>query len=186
METRNCQNCQSDFNIELEDFKFYEKIAVPAPTFCPECRMMRRFSWRNENSLYKSKCSKTWEDIITGFASNSGIKVYERDIWWSDEWDPIDFGQDYDFSKPFFSQFEGLMRKVPLPSVFNARTVNSPYAQHTGNFKNGYLVSASWGGENVSYASRVHESKDSMNVLMLANSELCFECISVNKSYNLF
>jgi len=36
-ENRICQNCKSDFIIELEDFSFYEKMKVPAPTFCPYC-----------------------------------------------------------------------------------------------------------------------------------------------------
>ena len=40
-ENRICQNCKSEFIIEPEDFNFYEKIKVPAPTWCPECRMIR-------------------------------------------------------------------------------------------------------------------------------------------------
>ena len=43
-ETRNCQNCKKDFIIEPDDFSFYEKIKVPAPTFCPECRMVMSFN----------------------------------------------------------------------------------------------------------------------------------------------
>jgi RNA polymerase subunit RPABC4/transcription elongation factor Spt4 len=38
METKNCQNCKKDFNIEPDDFSFYEKMKVPVPTWCPECR----------------------------------------------------------------------------------------------------------------------------------------------------
>ena len=30
------QNCKKEFTIEPEDFNFYEKIKVPAPTFCPK------------------------------------------------------------------------------------------------------------------------------------------------------
>jgi len=41
-ETKNCQNCKKDFTIEQDDFSFYEKIKVPPPTFCPECRYKRR------------------------------------------------------------------------------------------------------------------------------------------------
>lgn len=32
-ETKICQNCKKDFTIDPEDFKFYEKIKVPSPTF---------------------------------------------------------------------------------------------------------------------------------------------------------
>jgi len=186
METRKCKNCQSDFNIEPEDFKFYEKIKVPPPTWCPECRMKRRMTWRNERSLYKSKCAFSGKDIITGFSSDSGMVVYNRDIWWSDDWDPSSHGVAYDFTKSFFQQFNELMHRSPQPAVFNGRTVNTDYAQHVGNFKNGYLISASWGGENISYASQIHSSKDSMDVVMLVNSELAYECIFVSNSYKTF
>jgi hypothetical protein len=52
-EKKECQNCNQSFLIEPDDFSFYEKIKVPAPTWCPECRMIRRMTWRNERSLFK-------------------------------------------------------------------------------------------------------------------------------------
>ena len=55
-ETKSCQNCQKDFTIEPDDFAFYEKMKVPAPTFCPECRLQRRLAWRNEKSFYERTC----------------------------------------------------------------------------------------------------------------------------------
>jgi hypothetical protein len=39
--TKICQNCKDEFEIEPEDFKFYEKIKVPSPTFCPEWAYFR-------------------------------------------------------------------------------------------------------------------------------------------------
>lgn len=42
IETRICQNCQQNFTIEPEDFEFYAKIKVPAPTWCPECRQKKK------------------------------------------------------------------------------------------------------------------------------------------------
>ncbi|HEY4527822.1 MAG TPA: hypothetical protein VJL09_02170 [Candidatus Paceibacterota bacterium] len=33
VETRSCQNCNNNFTIEPEDFKFYDKISVPPPTW---------------------------------------------------------------------------------------------------------------------------------------------------------
>ena len=44
---------------------------------------------------------------------------------------------------------------------------------------------ASWGGENTSYAARVNKVKDSMDVFVLSNSELCYEVIAGNKCYNV-
>ena len=55
-ETRVCKNCKKEFVIEPDDFDFYKKIDVPPPTWCPECRMIRRMVWRNGRNLYKHKC----------------------------------------------------------------------------------------------------------------------------------
>lgn len=148
--------------------------------------MQRRFGWRNERSFFRNKCAKTGKDIIATFSPESGMTVYDRDEWWKDNWDPTSYGREYDFNKPFFTQFKELLKSVPVPSVFNARTVDCFYTQHTGDFKNGYLVMASWGGEDISYAARVQRSKDSMDVFVLMNGEMCYECVGVSKSYRLF
>jgi hypothetical protein len=50
-EKKICQNCKKEFAIEPEDFLFYEKIKVPAPTFCPLCRAERRLTFRNERRI---------------------------------------------------------------------------------------------------------------------------------------
>ena len=89
-ETRICQNCQKEFVIEPEDFAFYERINVPPPTWCPECRMIRRMVWRNERSLYKRKDNFYEKNIISAISIEKPFKVYSNDVWWSDKWDPLE------------------------------------------------------------------------------------------------
>ena len=55
-ETITCQNYKNNFVIEPEDFNFYDKIKVPAPTWCPECGLIKRLAWRGERSFFKRKC----------------------------------------------------------------------------------------------------------------------------------
>ena len=102
-ETRICQNCKRSFVIEPEDFLFYEKIKVPPPTRCPECRMIRRMLFRNEMNLYKRKSDFSGKVIFSGIAPGKNVKVYDHDEWFSDKWDPMDYGRRYDFSRPFSS-----------------------------------------------------------------------------------
>src|SRR3989338_2647149 len=106
-ETKTCQNCKSGFTIEPEDFAFYEKISVPPPTFCPECRMIRRIIFYPNifSRMYKRKCDATGKELISMFSPRVPFPVYEKTYWFSDEWDPLDYGLDYDFSMPFFEQF---------------------------------------------------------------------------------
>ena len=114
-ENKICQNCKKNFVIEPEDFNFYEKIKVPPPSFCSECRMQRRMAWRNERTLHRNKCAKTGKSLISCFSANSPFIVYERNIWWSDKWDPTDYGLQYDFKKSFFAQFRELLEESSAP-----------------------------------------------------------------------
>ena len=185
-ENRICQNCKKDFTIELDDFGFYEKMQVPPPTWCPECRAIRRLIWRNERSLYHNTCGFSGKKIISIFSPETKLTVYERDIWWSDKWDPVDYGMDYDFSRPFFAQFKELMSRVPLASVGNTNCVNSEYGNHNADLRNCYLVYGSYTGENVYYAQGAIEVKDSFDLYSVFKSEQCFEdtlCGSLYKTY---
>ena len=182
-ESRSCQNCKQSFELLPEDFTFYERISVPPPTFCPECRLVRRMSWRNERTLFRGKCALTGKDVITCFAPESGITVYDRDTWWGDGWDALTYGRDYDFSKPFFTQFNELLRSIPMPSLFNSRSHQTVYANHTGEVKNAYMVSACWGGENFSYCNKAIRTKDSTDILGSRDCELSYEVIGSVKIY---
>ena len=181
---KQCQNCNAEFVIEEEDLSFYQKINVPPPTFCPECRMQRRMAWRNERSLYKRQCGLTGKEVITCFPPESGITVYDRDEWWSDKWDPFSFGRSYDFNKPFFIQFRELLSRIPMPSLFNSRCEQTPYANHVGEQKNGYLLFASWGGENLAYTNKTLFSKDSLDLLASRYCELGYQVVNSNKIYH--
>ena len=76
-ETKICQNCKKDFIIEPDDFSFYEKIKVPPPTFCWQCRAMRRMSFRNFRYLYKRKCDATGKIIFTLIPPEAPMPVEE-------------------------------------------------------------------------------------------------------------
>jgi len=185
-ETRNCQNCKQDFVIEPEDFDFYEKMKVSAPTFCPECRTIRRMTWRNERTLYHRKCDATGKNIITMFAPDQPLVVYERDYWWSDNWDQLSSGRDYDFSKPFFQQFKELFEKAPIPNLANSNTINSEYGNHSLDLKNCYLHFASKGCENVAYCRGAVDSKDSFDLYFAVNTTQCYDdtaCGNLNRVF---
>ena len=119
----NCKFCNKEFTIYADDLKFYEKLSpviagkrcdIPVPTLCRRCRDMRHFAFRNERSLHKRPSSLSGEMIISAFNEKSPFKVYGHDEWWSDAWDPMQFGRDFDFGLGFFEQFHGLQLDVPI------------------------------------------------------------------------
>ena len=186
MEHRQCKNCQSSFLIAPDDFSFYEKIAVPAPTWCPQCRLQRRLAWRNERSLHKRKCDAPGhnEDIISMYAP--GIcTVYDNDFWWGDGWDPMQYGQEYDFNKSFFQQYRELLEQVPLPNLSVVNSTNSEYSNWTEYNKNCYLVFAAGLNENVRFANKVLECRDTQDVLYVGHTELGYELVNCFNCYRL-
>src|SRR3990167_9083961 len=113
-EIKNCQNCKKDFTIEVEDFNFYEKMQVPPPTFCHLCRAQRRFAFRNERKLFRVKDAFTGQEIFSTTPEQSGKSVITREEWNGDSWDAMEYGGDYDFSKPFIKQLFELDKRVPV------------------------------------------------------------------------
>ena len=186
-ETKNCQNCKSDFVIEQEDFNFYEKMQVPLPTWCPQCRMVRRLVWRNERNLFRRKDAHTGVDSFSGFPAEANIKTYENSFWHGDEWDPLDYGVDYNFSESFFKQFYFLFSSVPLPAKSSAGfMINSDYCNEAGRLRNAYLCFDSDFVENSAYLVQATNSKETFDSHEVLEDELCYEDVMVHKSYKTF
>jgi len=186
METRICQNCNSEFAIDQDDFSFYQKIKVPPPTFCPECRMIRRLNFRNERFLYRIKCNSCNNEVISIYQKESLMNVFCQDCWWGDSWDPLEYGVDYDFSKSFFQQFKNLYLIVPQMSLFNTKPINSDYCNFAAENKNSYLFFGGKSNENVLYSHNSAFNKDSLDISLSAKLELCYESIQCDNSNKLF
>jgi len=184
-ETKNCQNCKKDFTIEPEDFKFYEKIKVPPPTFCPECRLIRRLSWRNERSLFHDNCDFCKKKIFSSFPAERTFPVLCRDCWLSDAWDPIDYGKDYDFSKPFFQQFKELFDKVPRLNLFQINPKNSDYSNAVRDCKNVYLSYSVVEGEDIYYSKDIDRSRQIYDSITTTDSEKSAFLVYCVNDYNL-
>ncbi|MFA6520262.1 MAG: hypothetical protein WCT44_01490 [Candidatus Paceibacterota bacterium] len=185
-QTKTCQNCKNDFTIEPDDFGFYEKIIVPPPTFCPECRLQRRLAWRNEKSLYSRECDLCKKKMISIYSVEAKSLVYCNQCWWGDGWEGNQYAMDVDFSRPFLNQFFDLFHKVPAPNLFafSKNMVNSQYCNMANDMRNCYLVHDGTFDENVSYGSGVFHSKDSQDVTMVRKCELCYEIITCINCYH--
>ncbi|MCA9356224.1 hypothetical protein KC852_01755, partial [Candidatus Nomurabacteria bacterium] len=186
IENKICQNCKKEFTIESDDFNFYEKIKVPPPTFCPECRMIRRMVWRNEHNLFKKKDIRTGDLVFSSFHEESEVKIYSNDYWWSDKWDSCDYGFDYDFSKPFFEQLHRLFKEVPLPARVNLRDVNSPYSNNASDLKNCYLCFNCITGEDCLYGIHFNKMRNCVNFSTCSTSEECCNVFNITDCYTTF
>jgi len=185
-ETKNCQNCKKDFTIEPEDFNFYEKIKVPPPTFCPLCRAQRRFMFRNERKLFRAKDAFTGKDILSSYPEESGRKIISRETWFGDTWDAMEYGKEYNFSKPFFNQIHELIMQIPMYNFNVTRMVNSPYSFNATGLKNSYLVVNSSYSENCMYGNANDSCKDCVDNSHIIHSERCYESFWLTNCYQCY
>ncbi|MCK9186383.1 hypothetical protein M0P48_03015 [Candidatus Gracilibacteria bacterium] len=194
---KNCKQCEKEFEITDEDLKFYDKVSdvikgkkysLPSPTHCPDCRLMRRLLFRNEKNLYKRKCDLCGKSGIFVFPENSKFPVYCVDCFWSDKWDPLKYGRDYDFSRSFFEQFKNLMNVVPKMGLYHLSNENSEFNSFIAYSKNTYMSPGSHFLQDCVYSRKSHYSKDCLNCLSVGDSELmegssnsshCYDCKSV-------
>ena len=211
VETKICRHCQASFSVTDKDMEFYEKVSpvfpkspsipltkgeatkeqgdsikylIPTPTLCPDCRQQRRLSFRNERKLYHRKCDLTGKQIISIYSPDKSYKVYDQKAWWSDDWNPLDYGRDFDFSRGFFEQFAELMLEVPKLALVVFDNENSPYTNFTANSKNIYMCHDILDSEDVYFSSTVKSSADCINCTDIENARNCYWCISSSDASN--
>ena len=175
-----CKSCQKDFIIDADDLAFYEKMQVPPPMWCPQCRAIRRMVWWNEHNLYRK------DGMFSTFPEASPIKIMERDAWWGDGWDPMEYGRDFDDSRDFFEQFQELLLAVPWPSRDVQKLLNSDYSNQATSLKNCYLCFNSGFCENCLYGIGSINMRDSIDYYFSGASELCYEVMDADRCYGTF
>jgi len=191
-----CRACNTAFVIHPDEEAFVDKMQftygstvihpVLSP-YCPDCRSQIRTSHRNERFLYKTRSACSGKDIVALYAEtpleNAPSKVFAQEEWKSDIWDPLSFGRDFDFSRPFFEQFAELQRDVPRMALISLGNENSGYTTGTGYCKNCYLINSSENCEDCYYGKLMQKSMRSMDCHYLYDSQYCYECFSVYNCY---
>lgn len=193
---KQCAQCHISFNVTEQDKAFYARIHVPEPTRCPDCRQQRRLAWRNERSLCARTCDKCKKSIISIYSPDKPHVVYCAPCWWSDTWSGTDYGQEINFSRPFFDQLKELQPRVPRIALYGKDNENSEYTNHTDHAKNSYMCVDVGFGENILYSEWIIRGKDNVDCHAVNSSELsycsqfmtdcygCVFCFSAEKSTN--
>ncbi len=186
-ENKVCQNCSGEFIIEPDDFSFYEKMKVPPPTFCSECRRQRRLAYRNDFVFYNRECNLCHRNLISIYSKDKKQIIYCNKCWWSDKWNPKDYSMEYDFSRSFFEQFKEFRLKIPALALVNDNnigSINSEYIQNVQYSKNCYMAMVSWKIEDClyfSYGAHAKECVDCMGIF--DSSEGLYESLYSQKSF---
>jgi hypothetical protein len=183
-----CQNCKNQFEIDKRDQDFYKKINVPHPTWCSQCRIERRLSTHNVWNVYWRNCNKCDKRTLSMYNKDVPVDVFCNDCWWADDWDGTEYAMDYDPNRNFFEQVYELSRKTPwvAQEVIAPTMMNSEYCNGASYLRNCYLTFWADYCENIVSSSIILNLKDSADCMRARESELCYESIGINKSYNTY
>lgn len=190
---KTCKQCGAKFEIPNDDLEFYKRIApkfankvfeMPAPSLCFACRHQKRLSFRNEMNLYYRKCDKTGRQIISMYCPDKPFKVYDQEVWWSDAWDPLEFGRDFDFSRSFFEQYKELQAATPRMSLNNINAENSEYANLALNNKNSYLIFTADYNEDCAYLRFSDRNYRCFDSDYTYDSTDCYDCMDMQQCTN--
>lgn len=188
-----CKHCLKTFDITESDLSFYNKISpvfghkkylIPPPTLCPSCRFERKCLWRNERFLYRRKCDFSGQDIVSIYHENHLFPVYGQKIWWSDQWDPKEFAQDFDFGRNFFEQWKQLRDRVPRLYLLSKSSENSEFTNHASNNRNCHMSVILFDSEDVLNSRKVFSSNTVLDSAYVFAGELLYECFWVEKLYH--
>lgn len=150
--------------------------------------MMRRFAFTNIWSLYKRNCAKCEKSMLTIYSPDKKKTVYCMPCWWSDDWDGLEYGMDYDPSRPFLLQLKELAEKTPWQALEAAYLTNKncDYSNALGHCKDSYLIFWADYCENAYYSTFLNALKDSLDCYRMKESELCYEDVGCSKCYQTF
>src|SRR3989338_3228329 len=184
-EIKTCIDCKNEFIINSGDLILYQKVGLEIPEQCFDCRLKQYFAFWVFGKFRKGVSDLSGESLITILPSNARYPIYKSHEWWSDAWDPMSFGQDYDPSKSFFDQLKELQEKVPRPHQMGENNTNCDWCDDAWESKNCYLSRAFVKCENLNYCFRIVESKDSFDLTLCYYLQGSYDCLACHNSYNL-
>lgn len=188
-----CQLCKQPYTVSAESRSFMDRIAPVIkntkytfndPKLCPRCRALRRCSFRNEHALYHRKCDLSGHEFISIYPQESPYKVYEPKAWWSDNWNPLSYGKDYDFTRSFFEQFTELQKTVPRLGMVSMMNENSDYTNYVSYLKNCYLIFTADYNQDCFYGVWIENSKDSIDNFYIDHCDLTYSSFFSQNIYN--
>jgi hypothetical protein len=185
-ENRICEHCGKDFSITEGELSMYEKVGIELPTICFFCRIKQLLSFWWFGKFRKGKSDLSGEGLITVLPEKNRYPIYSLHEWHSDKWDAMDYRQEYDSSRSFFEQLQGIQEKVPHPHQNGAKNIGCDWCDDVWNSKNCYLSRSIMNCENLYYSYRNLQVKNSIDMIVCFNSETCFDSVNCYNSYKLF
>ncbi len=188
-----CVSCSANFTVTPDDVALLDRISpvfgdkkmiLPPPTHCPACRQQKCTAWRNERSIYLRACGMCTKNFLSIFHPDQPYNAICPACFWSDSWNPLETGKEFDFTRTFSEQFSELLKITPLLGLININTENSEYCSRAYGGRNNYLsFILLFESENILYSYYTMHCKDCTDCCVIQESQLCYEVVDGENCY---
>ncbi len=179
MTRRRCTITGETFTVSELELSLLRSFDAPLPTISPAERQRQRAAYRNFRHLYRRSCSASGRPIVSMYHADQPFPVFESSAWWSDDWDPLDYGRQYDPGRSFLDQYHELAMAVPRFAVATVNCENSQYANFAMDSKSCYLVFGCVRNEACCYGHIVWDCECCIDMLYAFRCQWCSHGIDV-------
>ncbi len=178
-----CSQCQQPFFVTEQDQAFYQRIGVPTPTKCPNCRLKLRLAFWPFGRFHQRADSLTGKPLISVFSSTARFPVTDRNNWYSDTWEAP--SKTFDVRRPFFDQLKELQEVTPhFHMLGDDKNVNCDYCDDVWSCRDCYYSRSMYKVEQSYYVYRLIESRDCLDCTFSFSLEHCYENTYCFNNYN--
>jgi len=181
-----CEYCKEEFVITDIELSLSKKINLEISTICSSCLLKQQLSFWLFGKFRKGKSDLSGESLITVLSDKNRYPIYTSHEWFSDKWEALDYGMNYNSNESFFSQLQKLQEQIPHPHQNGANNINCEYCDDVWNSKNCYLSRSMEECENLLYSYRNFKVKNSIDAVVCYTSDRCFSCLNCINSYKIF
>ncbi len=181
-EVRTCKLTHRKFEVTAEEIKSFSRFGLPLPTISSEERIRKQLAYRNERRFFWRDCSHTGQRIFSAYAPTTQFPVVAAEYYNSGDWDPISYGREFDFRRPFFDQLHELWILVPRPASVQAETLTSKAVHNVCKVKDSFFVFDSQRSERCWYSVGLYQCSDCLDCYNLQDCNLCYDCLDCRSS----
>lgn len=168
----------SDLEIELRQKAGFDTL----PTTAPWVRMRHRGAFWPHWHLYRRKCDRTGQFIISVFSPDCPYPVWYRKEW-LEHADPP--SAEFDPDQAVFPQMWEFFQRSPLPHKNGTGNQNCEYSDDCWYSKNCYLAHSIVECEDLKYCYRILYIKDCQFCAFTFHSELCTDAINCYRCFDV-
>ncbi len=183
--TKICKRCNEEFQISQKEISFLDKKNIPLPKICHRCKGIQMTSFFNIRKVFERKCDITNKKLLSAYDPESPQTIIDAKLWSSDKFDAMNYGQDFDFSKPFFEQLFDFFYKVPLQHNVIINGENCDYCNWILNCSNCYMSYDVIESQNILYSYLILKSNDIVESFNIKKSQHCYSSVWLTNCYKL-